>query len=68
MPTTKTAIYRLICRLAVLGFEKSLVAINMTKGATVPKLASRASRKHGFEGFGLKPVLWRISLRSAKIF
>ena len=33
-----------------------------------PKLASRPSRKHGFEHPGLKAVLWRIPFRSAKIF
>ena len=33
-----------------------------------PKLINTASRKHGFETLGLKAVLWRILLRSAKIF
>ena len=33
-----------------------------------PKLIKTASRKHGFETLGLKAVLWRILLRSAKIF
>ena len=33
-----------------------------------PRLIKTASRKHGFETLGLKAVLWRILLRSAKIF
>ena len=52
-----------ISQISLLGVKKG--AVKAPENKKVDKIASR---KQGFEIIGLKAVLWRIWLRSAKIF